>query len=62
MTKGIKSLIKDIMKPDEPSDFSVVIGPKTYAQLFEDLNVHNGKTEIKIVARKMPPGKKVKIV
>lgn len=62
MTKGIKSLFKDIMKADEPKGFSVVIGPKTYAQLFEDLNVPNGKTEIKIVARKMPPGKKVKIV
>jgi len=50
------------MTPDKPSDVSIVIGPKTYAQLFEDLDVKNGKTEIKIVARKMPKGKKVKIV
>jgi len=62
MTRGIKALIKDIMKPDKPSDVSIVIGPKTYAQLFEDLNVRDGKTEIKIVAIKMPIGKKVKIV
>ena len=62
MTKGIKALVKDIMKPNIPNDVSVVIGPKTYAQLFEDLNVKDGKTEIKIVARKMPKGKKVKIV
>ena len=62
MTRGIKVLLKDIMKPDTPSRVSIVIGPKTYAQLFEDLNVRDGKTEIKIVARKMPEGKKVKIV
>ena len=62
MTRGIKALIKDIMTPDKPSDVSIVIGPKTYAQLFEELNVRDGKTEIKIVARKMPRGKKVKIV
>jgi len=59
--KNEKKLLQEILK-DVPKDKAYVMSPKTYAYLYKDLDIPNGKTKITINVSKMPKGKKLVIL
>ena len=61
MAKDEKKILEDLLK-DVPKDKAFVFSPETYAMLFKELNIPNGKTRMTIDVGKMPEGKKLVIL